>query len=120
MSKKDPKRGNLERLKGTLSAVMDDPEHFRQALWCSSPESKRFPEQCGCFFWFTVNLYGTPEQIKDFVWDKNHEWVGRDILELDASSVAQLSWGGAYIKDIIKSIEGIETAMKNRDKKVSN
>ncbi len=118
MSKaKDPKRGNIERLRGTLDAVIEDPEHFNQSLWCSSPESKRFPEQCGCFLWFANNLYGTPEQIAKFTWDRSHDWVGRDILECDSSSIRILSWGGSTIKDIIKAIEEIETAVVNRDKK---
>ena len=117
MSKHIPKGGNVERLRATLEAVMEDPEHFNQALWCSSPESKRFPEQVGCFFWYANNLYGTPEQIAKFTWDRSHDWVGKYILECDPSSIKTLTWGGATLKDIVKCIEGIEISEENKAKK---
>ena len=103
---------NIERLEGTLKAVLSDLSHFNQGLWVTPPNSPKHPEPCGCFAWYAVNLYGTPEQKKKFTWDGYHDWVGTDILSLNVGETRTLFWGGNTPKDIQANIVRYKSLIK--------
>lgn len=107
---------NIERLRVTIKAIIDDMEHFNQALWVSPPNSKKYPQPVGDFAWFANQIYGTDSQKKRFTWDKAHGWVGRDILNMDEADYKKLFWGGSTLKDIIEHVDQLDQINKKRIK----
>jgi hypothetical protein len=101
-------KANIPRLHATLEAVRASSGHFNQSLWVTPPKSKKYPETCGCFYWYAVELFGTPEQKKRFTWDRYGGWVGRDILGLARREGEAISWAENTVDDIEKVIFRIE------------